>query len=130
MAEATTTQGTLRDEILNAALYDWVPMVEVNQIVTQQELAATDAERFNLVTTVMRALLNDGLVGVGDLPGDGNQTPDWGLPVDAAIARINDEYVVHHGEPTEWEFRIWIGLTARGRVVAEELAAQAKTEGA
>lgn len=129
MAETATAQDTLRGQILNAALYDWVPMIEVNQIVTQHELAATDAERFGLVTTVIRALLDDGLVGVGDLPGDGGQTPDWGLAVDTAIERIHDEYVVHHGEPIEWEFRIWIGLTPEGRRIAE-LAAQTKTEGA
>lgn len=124
MAEAATTaQDTLRGEILNAALYDWVPMVEVNQIVTEQELAATDTARFDLVTAVIRALLDDGLVSVGDLPSGGNQTPDWGLSVDATIARIHHEYVVHHGEPLEWQFRIWIGLTAEGRRVAEQLAA-------
>jgi len=126
---SSAAQQMLRAEILDAALYDWVPMVEVNQIVTQQELAATDAERFVLVTTVIRSILSDGLVGVGDLPGDGNQIPDWGLSVDAAVERIYDEYVVHHNDPVKWEFRIWIGLTARGRVVAERLAAQSKIDG-
>jgi hypothetical protein len=114
-----TAQDALRGEILNAVLYDWVPMIEVDQIVTQQRLAAGDAERFDLVMTVIRALLDEGLVSVGDLPGDGDQIPDWGLSVDDAIQRISDEYIVRHGEPTEWEFRIWIGLTAEGRAAAE-----------
>jgi hypothetical protein len=117
-----TARDTLRGEILDTALHDWVPMIEVDQIVTQQHLAAGDAERFDLVTTVIRALLEEGLVSVGDLPGDGTEVPDWGLPADGAVERIRDEHVVRHGEPTEWEYRIWIGLTAEGRAAAERLA--------
>src|SRR5690349_22501756 len=97
-------------------------MIEVDQIVTQQRLAAGDAERFDLVTAVVHAPLEDGLVSVGDLPGDGTQVPDWGLPTDDAVERIRVESVVRNGEPTEWEFRICIGLTAGGRAAAERLA--------
>ncbi|GJJ21156.1 MULTISPECIES: hypothetical protein [Mycolicibacterium] len=117
-----TSQNALREEILDAALHDWVPMIEIDQIVTQQRLAADDAERFNLVTAVVRVLLEEGLVSVGNLPGDATQVPDWGLPIGGALARLRDEYVVRHSEPSEWEYRIWIGLTAKGRAAAELLA--------
>jgi len=104
------TQDTLRSEILDAAAYDWVPMIEIDQIVTQQRLAAGDSERFDVVTTVLRAMLDEGLVSVGDLPGDGNEVPDWGLSADTTIERVRSMYVDRHAEPEEWEYRIWIGL--------------------
>ncbi len=107
-------QDTLRGEILDAAAYDWVPMIEVDQIVTQQQLAANDGERFDLVTSVVRALLEEGLVSVGDLPGDGAETPDWGLSADASAERIRGMYVDRHGEPEEWQYRIWFGLALGG----------------
>ncbi len=106
----SAAQNRLRSEILDAAAYDWVPMIEVDQIVTQQQLAAGDGERFDLVTGVVRAMLEEGLVSVGDLPGVENEVPDWGLSADAAIERVRSMYVDRHSEPEEWEYRIWIGL--------------------
>jgi hypothetical protein len=107
-------QNTLRSEILDAAAYDWVPMIEVDQIVTQQQLAAGNGERFDLVTSVVRAMLEEGLVSVGDLPGDGAETPDWGLSPDASVERIRGMYVNRHGEPDDWQYRIWFGLALGG----------------
>lgn len=107
-------QNTLRSEILEAAAYDWVPMIEVDQIVTHQQLAADDGERFDLVTSVVRALLEEGLVSVGDLPGDGADTPDWGLSADASAERIRGMYVDRQGEPEVWQYRIWFGLVPGG----------------
>ena len=80
-----TAHDTLRAEILDAALHDWVPMIEIDQMVTQQRLSASDAERIDLVTTVVRELLEESLISVGDLPSDGTQVPDWGLAADAAL---------------------------------------------
>ena len=111
---ACGAQNTLRSEILGAAAYDWVPMIEVDQIVTDQQLAADDGERFDLVTNVVRALLEEGLVSVGDLPGDGAETPDWGLSAYACAERIRGMYVDRHGEPDIWQYRIWFGLAPGG----------------
>ncbi|MUL76470.1 hypothetical protein [Mycolicibacterium sp. CBMA 226] len=114
----SAAQNTLRSEILDAASHDWVPMIEVDQIVTQQQLAAGDGERFDLVTSVVRTMLQEGLVSVGDLPGDGAETPDWGLSPDASVERIRGMYVDRHGEPEEWQYRIWFGLALGGDVRA------------
>lgn len=108
-----TAHDTLRAEILDAALHDWVPMIEIDQMVTQQRLSASDAERIDLVTTVVRELLEESLISVGDLPSDGTQVPDWGLAADAAIGRIRDEYGVRHGDPIIWEYRIGSGSPRR-----------------
>lgn len=107
-------QNTLRSEILDAAAYDWVPMIEVDQIVTHQQLAVDDGERFDLVTSVVRAMLEEGLVSVGDLPCDGAEIPDWGLSADVSVELIRGRYVDRHDEPEEWQYRIWFGLALGG----------------
>jgi hypothetical protein len=114
-----TPQDTLRAAILNSALYDWVPLIEVNQDITRDNLADTPQEQRELALRTIRSLLEDGLMGIGDLPGAGERVPDCGLSIEEAIQRVHDRYVVHHDDPVAWEFTIWLGLTDKGKTLAE-----------
>jgi hypothetical protein len=118
--KAMTAQDRLRAEILNSALYDWVPMREVQLDITKNRLAETLQDQQELALSTIRSLLKDGLVKIGGLPEPG-EVPDWGLPVDAAMDRLNDRYVTRHDDPVGWEFTTWLGLTETGRRVAQKL---------
>jgi hypothetical protein len=63
-------------------------------------------------------------MGIGDLPGTGEQAPDWGLSIEEAMQRVHDRYVVHHDDPVAWEFTVWLGLTDTGRTLAETQRSQ------
>lgn len=117
--KAMSAQDLLRAEILNSALYDWVPMREVQLDITENRLAETLEDQQELALSTIRSLLEDGLVKIGGLPEPG-ELPDWGLPVDAAMDRLYDRYVTRHDDPVEWEFTTWLGLTDTGRRVANE----------
>ena len=114
-----TPQDRLRAAMLSSGLSDWVPLIEVNQDITRENLADTPQEQRELALRTIRSLLEDGLMAIGDLPGPGEQLPDWGLSIDDAMQRVHDRYVVHHDDPIAWEFTVWLGLTDKGRQVAE-----------
>ena len=65
---------------------------------------------------------------VGRIGGDiVEQVDPWNLSPDDAMARIHDEYVVHHDD-RGWVFGIWFALTEQGERVAEALERK-KSEG-
>ena len=84
----TTAQNTLRGEVLTSALYDWVPLVEVDQIVRERGLAHSETERYDLVAATVRSLFDYGRVGMGGLPGGRDSHPDWGLSTEDAVERL------------------------------------------
>ena len=116
-----TPQDRLRAAMLSSGLADWVPLIEVNQDITRENLADTPQEQRELALRTIRSLLEDGLMGIGDLPGAGEQLPDWGLSIDEAMQRVHDRYGVNHDDPIAWEFTVWLGLTDKGRRVAEAI---------
>jgi hypothetical protein len=122
-----TPQDRLRAAMLTSALSDWVPLIEVNQDITRENLADTPSEQQQLALRTIRSLLEDGLMGIGDLPGAGEQLPDWGLSIDAAMQRVHDRYVGHNDDPVAWEFTVWLGLTDKGKQLAETITQRPQT---
>jgi hypothetical protein len=75
----------------------------------------------------VRSLIDDGLMVVGNIVGASDERVEpWDMLLDDAMARIHDEYVVHHDDQN-WVFRTWFALTARGQQAAEAL--NKKSEG-
>jgi uncharacterized protein with GYD domain len=109
----------LRSILLTSGLYDWVPLVEVKTAIAHYNLATTPAAQQDLALQTIRSLLEDGLMQIGDLPGPDGKFPAWELPIDAAMERVYDRFVLHHRDPTQWEFSIWLGLTDSGKRLAE-----------
>jgi hypothetical protein len=112
----------LRAELLISGLSDWVSLAEVQQIISHFELADADSERQDLVLRTIRALLDDGLMQIGELPGPDGKFPAW-EPIDVAMDRLRERFVDHYAEPTSWDYSIWLGLTEEGRPVAKGLRA-------
>lgn len=116
------TYERLRAEILTSGLSDWVSMAEVQQIITQFQLAETDSEQQDLVLRAIHSLLEDGLMQIGELPGPDGKFPAW-EPIDVAMDLLRERFVDHYAEPASWAYSIWLGLTEAGRPVAQRLRA-------
>jgi hypothetical protein len=71
-------------------------------------------------TGLTAALLEDGLMQIGELPGPDGVFPAW-EPIDVAMDRLRERFVGHHAEPTPWDYSIWLGLTEAGLSVAKPL---------
>jgi hypothetical protein len=120
---AMNAQDRLRNELLTSGLFDWVPPIEVQIAITQYHLAETLPAQQDLALQTIRSLVEEGLMRIGDLPGPDGKFPAWNLPVDAAMERVHDRFVRHYGDPTGWEFSIWLGLIDSGRRTANALKA-------
>jgi hypothetical protein len=121
----TTAQGTLRGDILAGGLDDWVSMADVMGRIARRRLADSEAERQRLVVDTVRSLLVEGLVEVGDIPGrDDPGFKPWPGTVDEVMTRFSDRFVGHHEDRLEWEYTIWLNLTAKGERAAAAVVRQ------
>jgi hypothetical protein len=120
-ADSSSAQQRLRAKLLNAGLYDWVPLIEVRLDIKQYNLAETTAAQQAVALQTIRSLLEDGLMQIGELPRPGEKFPAWDLPIDTIMERLYDCFVRHHDDPELWEFRFWLSITESGRRVAENL---------
>lgn len=111
----------LREQLLLDGESHCLPMSHVNSVIARALPGGPTPARHALILSVVRSLLDDGLVVVGDIVGASDERVEpWDLSIDEAMARIIDSYVVHHDE-NEWVFTIWLALTDTGQRVAEQL---------
>ncbi|VAZ79270.1 hypothetical protein LAUMK4_04396 [Mycobacterium persicum] len=118
-------QDRLRAELLVSALYDLVPLAEVESLITRGDLIETLPARQQFALRTIRSLLEDGLMQIGDLPYPGERFAGWDLSVDAAMERVSNLFVSKYDEPDLWEFTIWLGLTPAGERQAHKLKGDA-----
>jgi hypothetical protein len=113
---AMAAQDRLRAELLTSGLYDLVPLAEVESVITRDRLAVTTADQQELALSVMRSLVNEGLM----------EFQGWdNLPLDEAMARVRDVFINHYDDPGAWAFAVWLRLTESGKRIAEVLKAEA-----
>ncbi|MGY4653755.1 hypothetical protein [Mycobacterium sp. URHB0021] len=114
----------VKELLLLEGLQDFVALWEVHE-----GFAGTDPTHApplnqvqDLTLNLIRDLVNDGLfvLGVPD-----RKEPSgfelWDLPVDAAMARIEDAYVKNFDDRRGWSDIVWMNLTAIGQQLALEL---------
>lgn len=122
---ASTVQDRLRAELLTSALYDLVPLAEVESVIIHDNLAATLSAQQELALRTIRSLLEDELMELGYLPYPGEKFAGWDLSIDAAMDRVYDLFVRHYDERTSWDLTIWLGLTPAGERQAHRLQGEA-----
>ena len=127
MSDNQGARQRLRYELLTIGLSDWVSMAEVMTAIQCYGLAESIADKQHLVTSVIRSLLDDGLMSIGGLP-DAGQIPSWGLSIDESMARLREAFIDNYDDRRSWDYSIWLGLTEAGRHVAQQLADKAKAE--
>lgn len=112
-----------RDEVLLRGLIDWVALERVHRRVAQENASEPLAVIQDKVLDLIRSLVTDGLVELGDLATPNHRFRAWDIPLDEAIQQIRDVYVNHFDDDPEWWFYCWLRLTEKGRQLAEAIEA-------
>ena len=123
--EQEETAVSARDEVLTRGLIDWVPLQRLHYHTVQDHPGETIAVIQRRVLNLIRALVDEGLVEIGDLNGPGDRFAAWTTPLDESIARIATVYVDGYDQATVWPWYAWLDLTARGNAVAEQISSSA-----
>jgi hypothetical protein len=117
-----TAQDTLRADILASGRDDWVSMADVQGRISRGRLADSVAQSQQLVVDTVRSLLADGLAEVGDIPGRGDPGfMTWPGTVDEVMTRFIDRFVGHYDDRLQWEYTIWLNLTAKGEQASADV---------
>ena len=123
---ASAAQDTLRSDILASGHNDFVSMADVQGRISRRRLADSVAERQRLVLDTVRSLVVDGLVEVGDIPGRGDPGfKPWPGDVDEVMTRFTDLFVGRYDDRLEWEYTIWLNLTAEGQQASNDIVGKA-----
>jgi hypothetical protein len=119
-----STPSLPEEEILARGLADWVMFAEVYGLTRDWALARSLDPRTEILR-VLRALLSQGLVEIGDVQKGAGFVP-WGLGVDEALARVVERWDRLSAEPNLGEVA-WLSNTAEGDARAEEILQQRPT---
>lgn len=75
-----------------------------------------------LTLAMIRELVSEGMCVLGVPRGRPNpQFEPWDLPLDAAMAKIEDAYVYHFDDVWGWRTMCWLDVTEKGKKLALEL---------
>jgi hypothetical protein len=107
------------DEILNRGLDDWVHAAELVFVAISVGGAVTDAEIRDLSIEILRKVIKEGLMEVGDLTTQGFHA--WDLPADEALDRIEREWNAL-GRPPDIAEICWLSNTEAGDKRAHQLS--------
>jgi hypothetical protein len=125
-----TAQDILRDGILASGHNDFVSMADVQSRVSRGGLADSVAARQQLVVDTVRSLLVNGLAEVGDIPGrDDPGFKTWPGTVDEVMTRFIDRFVGNYDDRLQWEYTIWLNLTAKGEQASADVVRKRREGG-
>jgi hypothetical protein len=110
----------VRQNVLIEGLQDSVSLGEVHQGFLNYAGVGSSVQEVQKQTLVLvRELVSDGLADLGT-PNRG-RFDTWNLPLDDAMARIEDAYVTHFDDRWGWVTSAWLKLTDKGEKLALEL---------
>jgi len=115
--DLTTAAAVLRTRLLDDLDDEVWPMDHVELIIDHYKLAETAEERQVLALDVLRSLLREKLILVGDVVGgDPAYINPWpGTPEDI-LDRIRSLYVDHYDDAVKWDLSIWISLNDERKI--------------
>ena len=124
----TRDPNTLREQLLrDSSEGECLSLAHVDHVARRMAPDSLSA-RQELLKGTVRSLIDDGLMVVGSIVGGSDERVEpWDMSLDDAMARIDDEYVVHHDD-RNWVWRTWFALTESGEQAAAALEAN-KSEG-
>jgi hypothetical protein len=112
---------TARENILIEGLDDSVDLGGVHQYVAHENPSASLSDVQSKTLEIIRALVDDGLVELGSMSGEGGLFVTWDTTLDESMNEIRDVYVNHFDDRALWVWDCWLNLTAKGRQVAESV---------
>src|SRR3954466_2740671 len=107
--------SSLAQAILEAGVDDWVPLRAIDGLAVQLRPDDSLSERKAAVLDVLKGLMGDGLVVVGDVTDGGFF--EWPEDQVSSLARLTSDYAVE--DPRHWEFAVWVANTPRGDINAK-----------
>ncbi|WP_173399786.1 hypothetical protein [Mycobacterium canetti] len=122
--DAATEHDWIKEGLLIEGLRDWIDLSEVHAtFLTDTEPRRPVHEVQRLTLSMIRELVSEGLFVLG-VPGGGRRNPrfePWDLSLDAAMAKIEEAYVMHFDDVWGWRTMCWLNLTDKGEKLALEL---------
>ena len=117
----TNDSNALREQLLrDASGGECLSLANVDHA-SRRMMPDSLTARQKLLMSTVRTLIDDGLMVVGHIVGGSDESVEpWDMSLDDAMARIYDEYVVHHDD-RNWVFRTWFALTDTGEQAAQML---------
>jgi hypothetical protein len=114
----------VKEGLLIEGLQDWSSLEGVHQAFKSRN---TDAPRpvhevQERTLSMIRELVSEGLFVLG-VPTGRKETrfAPWDLPLEAAMAKIEDAYVNHFDDRWGWTTFVWLNPTEKGKKLALEL---------
>jgi hypothetical protein len=121
-----TAQDALRDDILAGGHDDFVSMADVQACIFGGLLADLSTEHQQLVVDTVRSLLEDGLVEVGVIPSPSSPGfKPWPGTMDEVMTQFVDRFVGRHDDQLQWQYTIWLNLTAKGQQASNDIVRKA-----
>jgi len=112
-------ESCVRD-LLKRGVGDWIQAAEVASVAKSIGGASTDTEIRALAVALVRKVLEDGLMAIGDLRRDGFQS--WNVPVREAVSRVDRDWTALGRSPNIGDL-FWLSNTEEGDRRAQQLSA-------
>lgn len=106
------------DDLLRRGIGDWIQASELAWVVMYTCGAATDAEIQAMSVDLVREVLQQGLMKIGDVTRDGFR--EWNVPVSEAVSRVEREWAALGRSPNLGEI-FWLENTEKGDQRAQQL---------
>lgn len=120
----TSEHDDVKEGLLIEGLRDWIRLGEVHQefLFGDETPKRSVAEAQQLTLSMIRELVEEGLFDLGEIvrkSHDGFEA--WDLPLNDAMASIEDKYVANFDDRWGWTACAWLQLTEKGRALALRL---------
>lgn len=118
------TDDDVMEGLLIEGLQDWIYLGEVHSSFMPEQPNARPSlhEVQQRTLNMIRELVSEGLFQLG-MPSGPKSNPhfeSWDLPLEEAMAKIEDAYITHFDDPRNWTNMVWLNLTVKGEKLALE----------
>jgi hypothetical protein len=119
---AATDRNLVKQNLLIEGLMDAISLGEVHGGFLGQDAAHAPPipEIQKQTLDMIRELVSEGLFVLG-VPTRRGEFEAWDLPLDVAIAKIEDAYVKNFDDRWSWTTIVWLDQTEKGKKLALEL---------
>ena len=122
--DAAAEHDWVKQGLLIEDLQDWLHLSLVHSSFMQQTGPPRPTHEVQQLTLGMiRELVSEGLFVLG-VPAGPRRKPHfeaWDLPLDAAMAKIEEAYVTHFDDRWNWVTMCWLAPTEKGKKLGLEL---------
>ncbi|MHA7650060.1 hypothetical protein ACX9NE_09980 [Mycobacterium sp. ML4] len=129
--DAAAEHDWVKEGLLIEGLQDWSSLSNVHSSFMPETGPPRPAHEVQQLTlNMIRELVSEGLfvLGVPAGPWRHPHFEPWDLPLDAAMAKIEDAYVTHFDDRWNWVTMCWLAPSEKGKKLALELYYADETE--